>query len=227
MLFTTPITETLEAVESNILLNTEDKDLLDYRTAQMELCSMTGLAGALVAQVAGSSLQLEYVSTIHWIVPALFTTSLTIGLLCVHYSFILHYSLTRWGSARSLRTAFTHCPSPVPTGVLRSAVGTAEQGEDGGRPKPSYQTVLKLSLPSYLLVVAITMYITTIFMYWGIAGVMDLQGSGGRSWGVGLHLLKLSSAPQADNEFLDHCILHTGNMGDFNYLGGGVWGVWG
>jgi len=206
LLFLTPITETLEAVESNILLNKEDKDVLAYRTAQMELCTMTGLARALVAQVAGSSLQLEYVPTIHWIVPALFTTSLTIGLLCVHYSFILHYSLTRWGSARSVRTAFTHCPSPPPgppspqpppvlTGVLRSAVVMAEEGEDGGGPKPSYQTVLMLSLPSYLLVVAITMYIATIFMYWGIAGVMDLQGSGGRSWGVGLHVLKPSLAP--------------------------------
>jgi len=57
--------------------------------------------------------------------------------------------------------------------------------------------------------------------------VTDLQGSGGRSLGVGLHVLEPSSAPQADNEFLDRGILRGGNMDGLRCLGGGVWGVWG
>jgi len=204
---------------------------------------MTGLTGALVAQVASSSLQLQYMPTIHWVVPGLCTASLIVGFLCVHYSFLLHYSLTRWGSARALRIAFsTRKGTPAGAGgdlveggprggegKGSTGVGTAEQAEEerASEPLPSYQTVLTLSLPPYLLVLAIILYMATIFMYWGIAGVTDLQGSGGRSWGVGLHVLKLSSALQADNEFLDHGILPGGNMDGLRCLGGGVWGVWG
>jgi len=195
---------------------------------------MTGLAGALVAQVALTSLQLEYMSTIHWIVPALFTTSLVIGFLCVHYSFLLHYWLVQLGSAKKLRKAFsTGKGTPagssedlaeqwVENGEGQRSIGVGTAGQAEGSKLPSYQSVITLAAPSYLLLLAITLYVPTIFLYWCIAGVMDLQGSGGRSLGVGLHVLKPSSAPQADNEFLGLGILPDGNMGGFNCLGGGV-----
>jgi len=122
--------ELLRAVESNILL-ASDATALDYRSTQMAQCSMTGVAAALVAQVASSSLQLQYMPTIHWIVPALCTSSLVIGLLCVYYSFLLHYSLAKYACARDLRTAFAQ---RAPVGIVGTAgtAGTAGGGGEGG-----------------------------------------------------------------------------------------------
>ena len=210
---------------------------------------MTGLAGALVAQVASSSLQLQYMPTIHWIVPGLCTTSLVIGVLCVHYSFLLHYSLAKCGCARDLRTAFsTRKGTPVGAGGdfavggpgggegrelgdegrEVTGVGTAEQVEDGRETKlPSYKAALILWLPIYLLVLAILLYIAAIGLYWSIAGAMDLQGSRGRSWKVGFNVLKTSLVSQVDNEILDLRIHHAGIVGDFISMGGGNRGIGG
>jgi len=127
--------ELLEDVESNILKG--PKAALDYRSTQMAQCSMTGVAAALVAQVANSSLQLQYMPTIHWIVPALCTSSLIIGLLCVYYSFLLHYRLARYTCGKRLCTAFTQ-ETCIETGGgngdggLESGNRGGELGEEGG-----------------------------------------------------------------------------------------------
>jgi len=83
---------------------------------------MTGVAGALVAQIASSSLQLEYMKTIHPIVPALCTSSLVIALLCVYYSFRMHYLFAKCTCVKDLITAFTQ----------RAPVGTEGGSEEGG-----------------------------------------------------------------------------------------------
>jgi len=85
--------ELLGDVRSNILK--DPAAALEYRSTQMAQCSMTGVAAALVAQVANSTLQLQYMPTIHWIVPALCAGSLVVSLLCVYYSFLLHYKLAK------------------------------------------------------------------------------------------------------------------------------------
>jgi len=91
---------------------------------------MTGVAGALVAQIASSSLQLEYMKTIHPIVPALCTSSLVIALLCVYYSFRMHYLFAKCTCAEDLITAFTQ-RAPVGTGG-----GSEEGGPGGGEIEP-------------------------------------------------------------------------------------------
>ena len=255
MLYPTGIQEILKTIESNILL-AKDRDALDYRSTQMAQCSMTGLAAALVAQVASSSLQLQYMPTIHWIIPGLCTTSLVIGLLCVHYSFLLHYSLAKCGCARDLRTAFSTRKGTPPVGaggdfavggpgggegreergerewgdegLQGTGVGTAEQVEAGrGTKLPSYKAALILWLPIYLLILAILLYIAAIGLYWAIAGAMDLQGSRGRSWKVGFNVLKTSLVSQVDNEILDLRIHHASIVGDFISMGGGNRGIGG
>ena len=105
-LFFTDIPGILKTAESKVIGVTK-KATLDYRSAQMEQFSMTGVAGALVAQVASSSLQLEYMKTINPIVPALCTSSLVIALFCVLYSFEIHLSFARRTCAEDLITAFT------------------------------------------------------------------------------------------------------------------------
>jgi len=255
--------ELLRAVESNILL-ASDTTTLDYRSAQMAQCSMTGVAAALVAQVASSSLQLQYMPTIHWIVPALCTGSLVIGLLCVYYSFLLHYSLAKYACARDLRTAFAQ-RAPIGTvgtaGTARGGGGGGDEGEErrerggggeggegagvggtqleegiaerveegGGRRLPSYQATLILWLPFYLLMLAISLYLATLFLYWWVAAATDLQGSWERSRKVGFQVWT-SLEFQSDNGFLGPSIHRTGIMRGCISMGcgnGGIGGITG
>jgi len=194
-LFYTGVPEHLRTVESNVL-HAADTAALDYRSTQMAQCSMTGVAGALIAQIANSSLQLQYMLTVNPIVPGLCTSSLVIALLCVYYSFRMHYSLARCTFAKDLRTAFAEripvgtggdCREGGPgsgeggeeTGVRdrRLEEGIAEPIEEGGeRILASYTATLMLWLPLYLLVLAISSYLVTIFMYWGFAAGMNLEG---------------------------------------------------
>ncbi|PUU84254.1 hypothetical protein B9Z19DRAFT_1189034 [Tuber borchii] len=169
--FLLPITDTLTTLESNVLL-ASDNDLLDYRSRHMAGCSMTGVAAALVAQVTNTSLQQEYIPTIHWIVPALWTSTLVFALLSVYYSFLLHHYLGGFASAGDLRKAFTH----------RNLSSVAARGEEGegeqGRGLPSLTVAVKVWAPTYLLALAIGSYIGTIGVYWGVAWGMNLQGRG-------------------------------------------------
>jgi len=296
--------ELLQAVKSNILL-ARGRSALDYRTNQMLQCSMTGVAAALVAQVANSSLQLQYMPTIHWIVPALCTSSLVIGLVCVYFSFLLHYKLAKYICGECLRNAFTQ-RSRIETdggngdGGLESGNWGGERMEEGGgggregegvggmpkeegldkyicgecsrtavaqRPRiktdggngdgglksgnrggerreqgsgegregtgvggmprgegtaggveevggemiPSYKATFLLWLPFSLLVLAITLYLLTINLYWFIASSMDLQDSKWRSGKVVFHVL-IPLVFQTDDEFLDLCI-HRADIG--------------
>ena len=121
--------ELLESVQSNVLL-ASDKEALDFRTMQMDQCSMAGVAAALIAQVAISTLQLQYMPTIHWTIPALCTCSLILGLLSVYYSFQLHYSLANFTSADNLRNAFTW---KAPGGTDGGNEGAEAGSGDGGR----------------------------------------------------------------------------------------------
>ncbi|PUU84231.1 hypothetical protein B9Z19DRAFT_1189016 [Tuber borchii] len=122
-------------VRFNVLL-ASDNDLLDYHSRHMAGCSMTGVAAALVAQVTNPSLQQEYIPTIHWIVPALWTSMLVFALLSMYYSFLLHYYLGGFASAGDLRKAFTHRN-------LSSVAAREEEGEgEHGRGLPSLMVVL-------------------------------------------------------------------------------------
>ncbi|RPA93761.1 hypothetical protein L873DRAFT_1815492 [Choiromyces venosus 120613-1] len=168
-----PITDTLTTLESNVLL-ASDNDLLDYRTRRMAGCSMTGVAAALVAQVTNSSLQQEYIPTIHWIVPALWTSTLVLALLSAYYSFLLHHYLGGFACAGDLRMAFTH------RGLTRDR---AEEEEEEGI-LPSLTAAVKIWAPTYLLALSIGCYIGTIGVYWGVAWGMDLQGRGADSRNV-------------------------------------------
>lgn len=133
---------------------------------------MTGVAAALVAQVTNSSLQQEYIPTIHWIVPALWTSTLVFALLSVYYSFLLHHYLGGFASAGDLRKAFTHRN-------FSSAIARGEEGEgEEGRGLPSLTVAVKVWAPTYLLALAIGSYIGTIGVYWGVAWGMNLQGRG-------------------------------------------------
>jgi len=131
LLYLTRMAELLGAVESNILL-ASDKEALGFRTMQMAQCSMTGVAAALIAQVANSTLQLQYMPTIHWIVPALCTSSLVISLLCVYYSFRMHYLLANFTSAYHLRAAFIWRAPGGNEGGEESGDGGEERRERGG-----------------------------------------------------------------------------------------------
>jgi len=166
--------ELLESVQSNVLL-ASDKEGLDFRTMQMDQCSMAGVAAALIAQVANSTLQLQYMPTIHWAVPALCTCSLILGLLSVYYSFQLHYSLANFTSAYHLRAAFTR--------RSESNEGSSEEQMEEGRwaMLASYQATFILWLPFSLLRLAIYFYLVAIVSYWGVAAEMDLQESRARS----------------------------------------------
>ncbi|CUS10989.1 unnamed protein product [Tuber aestivum] len=175
--FLLPITDTLTTLESNVLL-ASDNDLLDYRSRRMGGCSMTGVAAALVAQVTNTSLQQEYISTVHWIVPALWTGTLVSALLSVYYSFLLHHYLGGFACAGDLRKAFTH-RGLNPTRVRN------EEGEEERR-LPSLSAAVKVWAPTYLLALAIGSYIGTIGIYWGVAWGMDLQGRGEESRNVRL-----------------------------------------
>jgi len=119
----------LGAVESNIV-HAKENEALDFRNMQMAQCSMTGVAAALVAQVANSTLQLQYMPTIHWTIPALCTCSLILGLLSLSYVLQLHYSLANLTSAVDLRKAFTW---RAPDGTDGSNEGAEARSGDGGR----------------------------------------------------------------------------------------------
>ncbi|KAG0641003.1 hypothetical protein HOY80DRAFT_1114889 [Tuber brumale] len=161
-----PITDTLTTLESNVLL-ASDNDLLDYRSRRMAGCSMTGVAAALVAQVTNTSLQQEYILTIHWIVPALWTSTLVLALLSAYYSLLLHHYLGGFAEAGDLRKAFTH-----------RGLTPALAREEERRRLPSLTAAVKVWAPTYLLALSIGSYIGTMGVYWGVAWGMDLQGRG-------------------------------------------------
>lgn len=197
LLYLTRMAELLGAVELNVLL-ASDKEALDFRTMQMAQCSMTGVAAALIAQVANSTLQLQYMPTIHWIVPALCTSSLVISLLCVYYSFRMHYLLARFTSAYHLRAAFIwSAPKGNEGGDERRERGGCGEGREGtgvetlGQVEEgrwtmlvSYQATFILWLPFSLLRLAIFLYLVVLASYWGVAAKMDLQESRARSTNV-------------------------------------------
>ncbi|KAG0124089.1 hypothetical protein HOY82DRAFT_573971 [Tuber indicum] len=176
-----PITDTLTTLESNVLL-ASDNDLLDYRSRRMAGCSMTGVAAALVAQVTNTSLQQEYIPTTHWIVPALWTSTLVLALLSAYYSLLLHHYLGGFAGAGDLRKAFTHR-------------GLSREEE---RRLPSLTAAVKVWAPTYLLALSIGSYIGTIGVYWGLAWGMDLQGKGVGSRNVRPHH-PTPLVPRADN----------------------------
>jgi len=186
--------ELLGEVESNVLRAT-DRDVHDFRAMQMEQCSLTGLAAALVAQIASSTLQLQYMPTIHWIVPALCTSSLILGLLSVSYSFRLHYLLTKYTCAQRMRTAFTWAPGGGEGGGGGSGDGGEEGRERGGGDegpgsvRPSYVATFTLWFPLILARLAILSYLVAIVLYWGVAAKMNLQESRARSTNVGFLFL--------------------------------------
>ena len=144
----------------------------------MAQCSMTAVAAALVASVASTTLQLQYMPTIHWIVPALCTATIIIALLSVYNSFVLHEYLTGFARAGDFRTAFTY----------QNPATTQHEGEE--RRPPCYKATMKLWGPNDLLELAILLYVATICTYWGMAWRMNLQGSGVRSRNVCFHLLQ-------------------------------------
>lgn len=144
---------------------------------------MTGVAAALVAQVTNTSLQQEYIPTIHWIVPALWTSTLVFALLSVYYSFLLHHYLSGFACADDLRKAFTHRS-------LRPAEGEGEEGKG----LPSLTAAVKVWAPTYLLALAIGSYIGTIGVYWGVAWGMNLEGKGVGSRNVCLPVAHTSSS---------------------------------
>ncbi|PWW75891.1 hypothetical protein C7212DRAFT_280439 [Tuber magnatum] len=148
---------------------------------------MTGVAAALVAQVTNTSLQQEYISTIHWLVPALWTSTLVFALLSVYYSFLLHHYLGGFACASDLREAFTH------RGLSPALVREEE------RRLPSLTAAVKVWAPTYLLALAIGSYIGTIGVYWGVAWRMDLQGRGEGSRNVCLHPFTLPLVSLADD----------------------------
>ena len=220
--------ELLESVESNVL-DSKGEEPLDFRDKQMEQCSMTGVAAALIAQVANTTLQLQYMSTIHWTIPSLCTCSLILGLLSVYYSFQLHYSLANFTSADYLRAAFTRSGAPVRTrggnegvgawseeggGERRGRGGGGEGGEGAGVETPgqleagsntkdaSYQATFMLWLPFSLLRLAIYFYLVAIVSYWGVAAEMDIQESRARSTIVGFLFLTPSFVFRANHQFL-------------------------
>jgi len=129
---------------------------------------MTGVAAALVAQVTNTSLQQEYIPTIHWIVPALWTSTLVFALLSVYYSFLLHHYLSGFACASDLRKAFTH----------RSLSPVVASEEEEGTGLPSLTAAVKVWAPTYLLALSIGSYIGTIGVYWGVAWGMNLEGRG-------------------------------------------------
>ena len=151
---------------------------------------MIGVTAALVAQVANSSLQQEYVPKAHWIVPALLTSSLIIALLSVYNSFALHDYLAGIVSAEELRQIFRY------KGQIATSNEQALNAEE--RRLVSVRDALGLWLPSYLVEVAILLYITTICVYWGVAWGMDLEESGARSRKVCFNMLIHSIVWRAD-----------------------------
>ena len=209
--------ELLESVQSNVLRASKE-EALDFRTMQMDQCSMAGVAAALIAQVAISTLQLQYMPTIHWTIPALCTCSLILGLLSVYYSFQLHYSLANFTTAPHLRAAFARRPEG-------NEGGGEEQMEEGGSMLPSYRATFILWLPFSLLRLAIYFYLVAIVSYWGVAAEMDLQESRARSTIVSFLFLTPSSVFRADHEFLGLWIHLVGIFVDFisMVLGRGDW----
>lgn len=177
----------------------------------MAQCSMTGVAAALVAQVASSTLGLQYMPTIHWIVPALCTSTIIIALLSMYNSFVLHDYLTGFACAADLRIEFLYQDPDKnrqeEEGGERAIKGAREEALEEVREEaskeerkiPCYDAALKLWGPNYLLELAILLYVATIWVYWAIAWRMDLEGSGERSRNVCFHVLKPGVVIQADN----------------------------
>ncbi|PUU76081.1 hypothetical protein B9Z19DRAFT_1195001 [Tuber borchii] len=175
-LFLTHIDDHLKTIESNIIDATNEQ-LLDFRSRQMAQCSMTGVAAALVAQVASSTLELQYMPTINWIVPALCTSTIIIALLSMYNSFVLHDYLTGFACAADLRAQFLY-QAPNKNRQEEGGEDTIEEVREEESKLPCYDAAMKLWGPNYLLELAILLYIATIWIYWAIAWRMDLEESG-------------------------------------------------
>ncbi|CUS10078.1 unnamed protein product [Tuber aestivum] len=160
-----PLNQTLTILETNVLCASEH-DAMKYRKRRMAECNTTGLTAALVAQVTITTMQLEYIPTIHWTVPALLTSTLVFALLSVYYSFLLYQYLDGFLSAEDMKKAFSH------RGILPFLI------VDEGETLPSLTAAIKLWAPTYLLGLAISCYIATIGVYWGVAWGMNLQERG-------------------------------------------------
>ncbi|KAK4222969.1 hypothetical protein QBC38DRAFT_488733 [Podospora fimiseda] len=71
----------------------EDTHVLDSRRSVISNMSMIGVAGAILAQVALTSLTLNGIEQAHWTAGAFFISSLVFGLLSVYFSFFVQQEL--------------------------------------------------------------------------------------------------------------------------------------
>ncbi|KAG8405412.1 hypothetical protein J3458_022069 [Metarhizium acridum] len=71
------------SVEAKVIGDLDEKQALDFRKSLQGECSMIAVAGALVAQIAITSLSLTDLSQTHWVARALFVFSLISSLSSV------------------------------------------------------------------------------------------------------------------------------------------------
>ncbi|CAI6040374.1 unnamed protein product [Clonostachys chloroleuca] len=143
-----------------------------FRESELAVCNTTTVAGGLIATIAVASMVMPSVDQVNWIVLALWSLSLAMGLISVLCAFNLHTTMSRHLTCEGLETWLIGEPLQIPQ---KDSDGRSKQPDDVFY-SPDCSAVVFISAPKVLIHYSLTAYLVGFGAYLGF--VWDAQSNG-------------------------------------------------
>ncbi|EAW25194.1 uncharacterized protein NFIA_106830 [Aspergillus fischeri NRRL 181] len=174
-------------------------DVLDcFRSSYCFDCNMVAVAGAIIAQIAMTSLTLPFLSQTHWVSRAFFITSVVSGCLAVYFAVMTQKTVAMLYTARETRAWLA---GPLPDEILRAVHQSEsmldrnpsteleqvftepEQVENVRRMlttrNPSVYAVLVMGIPAFMLNLSLGTLLVGLGVYLGFIWTRHLDTQSG------------------------------------------------
>ncbi|KAF2112729.1 hypothetical protein BDV96DRAFT_156474 [Lophiotrema nucula] len=186
--------EVVDKVKKHVL-HAEDEEIIAFLKSYTSSFNMTGVAGAIVAQIAVTGLSLTRLEDSHWTAEAFFVISLVTGVLSVYFSCLMSPAFNGLHSAENIKEFLSKTISRREMRIVqdvfaevtkRKRPSKAEIAQleyrlfEPSRQVPSVYAAVMLVVPMSLLTIALNTFLVGLGIYLGKLYTANLIPSYGK-----------------------------------------------
>ncbi|KAK8256467.1 hypothetical protein IWZ00DRAFT_499665 [Phyllosticta capitalensis] len=159
----------LRRVEENVI-SASTEEVAEVKRSLVKDFDMLAVAGAILAQVAMTALDLARLDSTHWTATGAFAVALVTGALTVVHSCLLQQRINSFVGPDDLKKWLSRCPNDVPNCDSEAGIDTRVAGHSrsfgkGSKKRASISAVFIINVPGLLLYYSVVSFLAGLGVY--------------------------------------------------------------